>query len=244
MINQTPQRTSFRIGQGFTLVELLVVVLIIAVLAALSFTGFRRLQEGAEKVKSVRNLSQLQIANASYASDHSGRYVSLYATDDEGARTGFWYQDPTYLGYLTGQPETSADKPMRAAPSSFLDPKVYRARKSMYYSMAASFGMSESGLMGLTGPNVKAAHSLNNIPNPAGAMAFATATDFRVGYNARLSWTEDQPRAASAIAYRYSDKALVVYFDGHANEMSRGDIKEIDKSRGGKNNAFWSPKAN
>jgi len=26
--------------------------------------------------------------------------------------------------------------------------------------------------------------------------------------------------------------------------MSRADIKQIDKSRGGKNNAFWNPRAN
>jgi hypothetical protein len=223
----------------------MVVILIIIVIAALSLTGLRRMRDYADKVNSIKNLSQLQLANASYASDHGGRYVSLYATDDEGARTGYWYQDPTYLGYLTGDSENPSGKPLRAAPSSNLDPKVYRAGKAMYYSMAASYGMSESGLMGQTGPNVQAAHSMSKIPNPAGAMAFATATDYRVGYGGRFSWTEDQARSNNgAMAYRYGGKALVVYFDGHAGEMTKADIKEIDSSRGGKNNAFWKPTAN
>jgi prepilin-type N-terminal cleavage/methylation domain-containing protein/prepilin-type processing-associated H-X9-DG protein len=229
--------------RGFTLTELLVVIVIIVVLAALSITGIQRMRDGADKVTSSRNLSQLQFANASYAADHNGVYVPLYATNDEGARTGFWYQDPTYLSYLIGDVSDAAGKPVRAVPPAYLDSKVYRARKSMYYSMAASFGMSESGLMGRTGPNVKAAHSMNQIPNPAGAMAFATATVYRVGYNARFAWADEQPRTASAIAYRHAETAVIVYFDGHIAAVSKGDIKEIDSSRGGKNHAFWNPRA-
>lgn len=240
---KTPYSNSSLTRPGFTLVELLVVITIIIVIAAISLTGMRRLRDYAEKANSLKNISQLHLANTSYASDHSGRYVSLYATDENGSRTGFWYQDPTYLGYLTGESETSSGRPLRAAPSSSLDPKVYRERKSMHHSMAASYGMSESGLMGMSGPNVNAAHYMHRIPNPAMAMAFATATDYRIGYNARFTWTESQPRATSAIAYRHGGKALVVYFDGHAGEMSRADIKDID-SRGGKNNAFWNPRAN
>ena len=73
-------------------------------------------------------------------------------------------------------------------------------------------------------------------------MAFATATDFRVTYNSRFKWNFDNPNdtktAAGDLAYRHGDKALVVYFDGHVGEMSKGDFQRIDKS-GGKNNPFW-----
>lgn len=244
MTNQTLHPASSHARRGFTLIELLVVITIIIVIVALSLTGLRRMRDYADKVNSLKNLSQLQLANTSYASDHNGRYVSLYATDEDGARTGFWYQDPTYLSYMIGDRKSASGAPVRAVPSEYLDPKVVRTRKTGTGSMAASYGMSESGLMGMTGPNVKAAHSMNRIPNPAVAAAFATAGDYRFGYNARFKWTEGMTRATGAIAYRHGGKALVVYFDGHAGEITRGDIKEIDKSRGGKNNAFWNPRAN
>jgi prepilin-type N-terminal cleavage/methylation domain-containing protein len=148
---RTLHHTSRHPRRGFTLIELMVVILIIIVIAALSLTGMRRMRDDADKVNSIKNLSQLQLANASYAADHNGRYVSL----------------------------------------------------------------------------------------------FATATDYRVSYNGRFSWTGGQARSNNgAMAYRYGGKALVTYFDGHAGEMSKADIKEFDSSRGGKNSSFWSPKAN
>jgi len=216
MRNHTPLQAARHSGQGFTLVELLVVITIIIVIVALSLIGMRRIRDYADKANSLKNLSQLQLANTSYASDHNGRYVSLYATDEDGQRTGFWYQDPTYLSYMIGDRTSASGQPLRAVPSAYLDPKVVRTRIAGTGSMAASYGMSESGLMGMTGPNVKAAHYMNRIPNPAVAAAFATAGDYRFGYNARFSWAEGMTRATSAIAYRYGDKALVVYFDGHA----------------------------
>jgi prepilin-type N-terminal cleavage/methylation domain-containing protein len=231
--------------RGFTLVELMVVILVIIVIAALSLTGMRRFRDYADKVNSSRNLSLLQLANASHAADHNGRYVAIQAYDENGARTGYGYQDPTYLGYLTGDVDDTSGKPLRAAPSSFLDPKVYRARKTMYYSMSASYGMLDSGLMGQAAPNARPAHQMNAITYPSAAMVFATATDYRINYNGRFSWTEDQARSNNgALAYRYGGKALLVYYDGHIGEMTKADIQEIDKSRGGKNNPLWKPTAN
>jgi prepilin-type N-terminal cleavage/methylation domain-containing protein/prepilin-type processing-associated H-X9-DG protein len=236
----SPCRATVR---GFTLTEVLVVIVIIVVIAAFSFTGLRRMRDYADKVNSTRNLSQLQIANTSYAADHSGRYASLYATDDNGARIGYWFQDPVFLSYLIGDVTNASGEPVRAVPSSHLDPKVYRARKNGYPSMAASYGMNETGLMAQTGPNVRAAHNMNRVRNPAGAMAFATATDYRVGYNSRFTGPELGRTTNGSIAYRHGGKALVAYFDGHVGEMSKADIKMIDETRGGRSNSFWTPTA-
>lgn len=233
--------------RGFTLTELLVAIVIIVVIAALSMSGFRRARDYADKANSTRNVSQLHLANAAYAADHNGRYVSLYATDEDGKRTGFWFQDPTYLSYLIGDVKDASGKPIRAVPTRYLDPKVIRAKSNATTGasgMAASYGMNDNGLMAQTGPNVQAANHVHRVSQPARSMAFATANDYRINYGSRFSWKEGQVRSTNgSIAYRYGGKALVVYYDGHVGEMSMGDLREIDKSRGGNANPFWKPTA-
>jgi len=57
---------------GFTLVELLVVIVIIVTIAAISLMGIGRLREGAYKSASSNNLRQLGVAMISFTSDHNG----------------------------------------------------------------------------------------------------------------------------------------------------------------------------
>ena len=130
---------------------------------------------------------------------------------------------------------------MRAVHPGLLDPKVYRARKSFYHSMAASYGMNDTGLMTPAAPNVRTGLPAAQIGNPARSMAFATATDYRVTYNSRFLWNEEDSKTSNgAIAYRHRGSILVAYYDGHVGEMTRGGLEEIDK-RGGRNNSFWDP---
>jgi prepilin-type processing-associated H-X9-DG protein len=66
-------------------------------------------------------------------------------------------------------------------------------------------------------------------------------------YASRLKWFSKSPEMREGktntqdLAYRHGDKLLVVYFDGHAGEMTKADILEIDK-KGGANNVFWKAK--
>lgn len=66
--------------QGFTLVELLVVVVIIATLAALSFTVGPRMMAKAKASESVANLRQLAPLLASYAADHDMKLPAALET--------------------------------------------------------------------------------------------------------------------------------------------------------------------
>ncbi len=231
---------------GFTLTELLVVILILVVLAALSFMGLGRTRAAADKAGSTRNLSQLQIANVSYAADHNGKLVPLRVNDDKGQATR-WFQDPAFLGNLIGEVYDNSGKQLKTVPLEMLDPTVVRARKEKYDSIYASYGMNDTTLQLGGTPGLDSGHNLNLISNPARSMAFSTATDFRVTYNSRLNWDlknpNDSKTAAGDMAYRHNNKVLVVYFDGHVGEMSTSDMKAID-AKGGKSNAFWSPEAN
>ncbi len=241
---------------GFTLIELLVVILIIAVLAVLSFLGYSRYRDMADKTRSINNLRQIMMANASYAADHSGRYVPLYATDEEGSRTGFWFQDADFIRQLVGNVTNAAGNPTRQIPVDYLDQKAVRRGHT---HLAMSFGMNDTGLMARTGPNVRASQYSQRIANPSGSMAFATATDYRITYNNRIGGRAFGRTTNGSMAYRHGGQedtneqghtimrggaALVAFYDGSAREMTEADIREIDNTRGGRSSSFWDPTQN
>jgi prepilin-type N-terminal cleavage/methylation domain-containing protein len=58
-------------GRGFTLVELLIVIVIIATLASLSFTVLPRVMRRAKGAESLAHLHQFAPLMATYAADHS-----------------------------------------------------------------------------------------------------------------------------------------------------------------------------
>lgn len=66
-----------KLQPGFSLVELMVVILIVVVLAALSFTITRNLKQKAAATKCMRQLREWNIAIHGYAADHN-QQVLLY----------------------------------------------------------------------------------------------------------------------------------------------------------------------
>jgi type IV pilus assembly protein PilA len=61
---------------GFTLIELLVVILIIGVLAAIAVPAFLNQRAKAYDSSAKSNINAAQIAEETYATDHSGTYIS------------------------------------------------------------------------------------------------------------------------------------------------------------------------
>ncbi len=65
-----------RKGTGFTLVELLVVILIVAALSAIVFTSARRARQSADRARCVSNLQQIGPLLEMYRQDHNNTYPS------------------------------------------------------------------------------------------------------------------------------------------------------------------------
>jgi prepilin-type N-terminal cleavage/methylation domain-containing protein/prepilin-type processing-associated H-X9-DG protein len=235
-------------SSGFTLTELLIVIVIIVTLAALSVVGIRRMRDMADKTAVMRSLSQIQLANASYATDNAGKYLPKQFNGSTGGREGWWYDVPEFLVNFRGEVMGSDGKPSKTVPLSMLDPKVVRTKRSFYNSMAGSFGYNETGIPSSGGmANARYSYTVATIPKPEQSMAFATATDVSLQYRSRLTWFSRAPgmrdvkTSTGDIAYRHGDKIIAIFFDGHVEEVSKAQIEAIDKTKGGANSAFWRP---
>ena len=74
MPNTVILRRSARRIQGFTLIELMIVIAIIAVLAGIMIPNFVKAREEARRTASIENLKSIGTALEMYAADNDGCY--------------------------------------------------------------------------------------------------------------------------------------------------------------------------
>src|SRR5215211_7141144 len=67
-------RLTLRTRAGFTLVELMVVIVIIAILAAMAIPKFKYFRDTAKETQTAANLKVIQESLAKYGVDNNGRY--------------------------------------------------------------------------------------------------------------------------------------------------------------------------
>src|SRR5437870_2718981 len=67
-------RFTVRTRSGFTLVELMVVIVIIGILAAIALPKFKYFRETAKETQTAANLKVIQESLAKYGVDNNGRY--------------------------------------------------------------------------------------------------------------------------------------------------------------------------
>jgi prepilin-type N-terminal cleavage/methylation domain-containing protein/prepilin-type processing-associated H-X9-DG protein len=103
-----------KIKSGFTLVELLVVIVIIAALAAISFAVGPKILRRADASKSIQNIRQIGPVMMTYAADNAFRLPAIrgMVTDDTGTEVDqIWHE--TLLAQL--YPETPMNSFRREA---------------------------------------------------------------------------------------------------------------------------------
>jgi prepilin-type N-terminal cleavage/methylation domain-containing protein/prepilin-type processing-associated H-X9-DG protein len=227
---------------GFTLVELLVVILIIVGIAALSVLGLSKMRGAGDRAATIAVLRQLQMANFGYSADHNGKYVPLSSNDENNNRVNDWHQSSVFLAYLTGdQTNLNNNQTVTSTvPLSILDPVVVRAKKRLYDKLFASYGYNVVA-MPSAGPSVDRCFKVSQVTNPTRTAAFITATDWIAKYDGRLLWKttpEEGKSTDGKIAFRHGGKAIVVYYDGSTGFVTPEAMRGFD-AKGGANHPFW-----
>src|SRR6187399_398275 len=69
--------------RGFTLIEILAVVVVIVILAALSVPMISRAKNAARATRCINNLRQIGLAFGSYAADHDGKDPPVVEAENE-----------------------------------------------------------------------------------------------------------------------------------------------------------------
>lgn len=239
---------------GYTLVELLVVIAILAILFVLSTIGFQRYRSYADRNVSMGNLRTMQLSNALYAQENNGRYVPMEQYNSSGGRENEWYANRVFLSYVTGG-EIGPNTPSPIVyPQSILDPAAVRAKGRLWNHIFASYGYVQEGMPAVGSPprpNAIRGFRASQVTDPSRSAAFITATDWKLTYNSRFNWVNDErpdsekegKSTDQRIAFRYDGRAVVAYYDGSVRMITPEDLRAID-SQGGNRHAFWNAAGN
>lgn len=244
-VQSTP--APFRKRYGFTLVELLVVIVIIAVLVALSIGGIFKYRKAADKTAAIANMRGLQTANALYAADNNGSFVNAYSFDGDEKLSGAWNTNLEFVRIFTGNADLKGTWTMEGIPQSALDPVVVRAKKHRWDQLDASYGYNQEHMPpGWGQKDTTTTYKLSTLTDPARTFAFISCTDWNAKFSGRYLWKGAQAVEGKTpdgkIAFRHEGKAAVVYFDGRVTMLSEADMRKIDQggiSNSARNNIFW-----
>jgi prepilin-type N-terminal cleavage/methylation domain-containing protein/prepilin-type processing-associated H-X9-DG protein len=247
---------------GFTLVEILVVIVIIATLSALGFQGYRSALTSGNKAVSTENLRQLIAANLLYVSDHGtycptdidGKNLTLWCGGRSSTSTPFDPQKGLLSEYL-GQSRSVGICPQLQA--------MIGTATAFNESGAGGYGYNDTYIGNIPSDSLMPNRPAN-VPNPSRTLMFAT-TAFAVKggvqeypsaappYFVDSNWqtyTGSQP----SIHFRFNGRALIGWCDGHVSEeVSSGSSNtnyyggsNTDSKIGfcgpAENNGWWNPR--
>lgn len=241
-------RSAPELRRGFTLVEVLVMITIMIVIAGLALLGIQSARDYADMTVSMNRIKGLGVANAAYAADHNGRYVPIITTDDDAKPGVQWHFNAEFLKALMGELKLLEGvvgyEGTGGIPVGVLDPVTVKARKRYWDRLSGSYGYNQEHIPGgfsWGAKAQKAQQTIMTIPNPSRTFNFITATDWLVRYDARYQWLNrpiEGKTENGQIAYRHKGKAIAVFYDGHTELISPGDMRGFD-ARGEINNCFW-----
>jgi prepilin-type N-terminal cleavage/methylation domain-containing protein len=253
---------------GFTLVEVLVVLLIIATLSVLAFSGSRRLITSARIIESTENLRSLAIANTTYLADNAR---SCPADDRSNNRR--WHGarssesgafDPTQ-GFLS--PYLGNSRRVTVCP-------LFRAMiegSSSFEAGTGGYGYNAAYIGGRPGgafdpiTKLRISQTAANVANPGRTVMFTTAAYARAAGLQEYAYCEPMfpdfgsgpsgGRLSPTVHFRAAGKALVAWCDGSVTAESKNASTPGANPHGGdaekwnlgwfgpeENNGWWNPK--
>ncbi|MGQ9731365.1 MAG: prepilin-type N-terminal cleavage/methylation domain-containing protein [Candidatus Zipacnadales bacterium] len=179
--------------QGFTLIEILVVIAILAILAAIIFPVFFKARGKARQTKCLSNLKQIGAALIMYADDHDGYYT----------RGQYWPWTSVHLWTHAIEPYLRNQEVLRC-PDQGGDPYGYG------YNIAYwGHGDTKDGMHGVN--DWYPVHQ-SQVPEPAETV---WVVDFGRYWGCGLEFGTEQPKP------RHNDGFNVLFVDGHVKWLKQ-----------------------
>ncbi len=209
-------------SHGFTLVELLVVMVIVAIFITLALPAFSSAMTSGRAAASMSNLRQLAAANLSYASDNNGFYCPAQDANNLtlwcGARTsgGTSAFDPT-KGYLSSY--LGADGRVKTCPLF-----ASMVTVNSFDACTGGYGYNEIYIGG-TPANWLQPANIANVPRPAQTVMFTTTAFAKSNGLQEYPFSEPYQSVdpnnnlsgalQPSVHFRDHGRALIAWCDGH-----------------------------
>lgn len=234
-------------ARAFTLIELLVTIAVIAVLASIGIAGYSSYLKSAERGREVHAGRALMAGFHAYAADNGGKIIKAMdpkpgrVVDHKGkpvmshaARRWPWRLAP-YIDYNVNILLVNNKK---AAPE---DEPMF----SYLLTVFTTLGMNGTFVGGKYGTGMSPDSPRNKNGNfcvttiaqpikPSNLIVFASAKMQGAPHPGCFDVSPEGFGGVGEVDFKYSDKAVVAYFDGHVELNSSDELKDIRK---------WSNKA-
>ena len=234
----------YRKSSGFTLIELLVVIAIIAILASLSVVGYSKYLQFAEKGREAHAARALMAGFHAYAADNAGRIIKAMdpkpgtvldhkgnAVMSQAARRWPWRLAP-YIDYNI---DILLVNNKKAAP---IDDPMF----SYLLTIFTTLGLNGTYVGGKYGTNMDPSNpkvidkygnfcvtNITQVNKPSKLIVFASAKMDGAPYPGCFDISSPDTAATGTVDYKYNDKAVVAYFDGHVELNSINQLEELTR---------------
>lgn len=248
-------------NRGFTLVEVLVVLVIIGTLTALTFQGVKAAKTQANKAVSTTNLRQLAAANLLYVADHQ----TYCPADLDGRNLIRWHG---------GRTSTSAPfDPAKGLLADYLGASRQVGKCPELEPMINASAFPEEGTggygyndtyIGRIPSEYLKPNRPTNVPNPSRTLMFAT-TAFAVAGGIQEYSSAEPPNSVSpnwriltklqpSVHFRFNGTSLIAWCDGHVSQERPNKITSSNGFGGDDkaekigfcgpeaNNGWWNPR--
>jgi prepilin-type N-terminal cleavage/methylation domain-containing protein/prepilin-type processing-associated H-X9-DG protein len=233
---------------GFTLMELMVVIAIITVLAAIAYPIYGRIRANANKLTALNRMKQLSAATNAYAGAHNGVIPDEDAPGLEDKWTSFsapaaekaWYNAlPRQMGEKSVADYVKENREADFYTIKnilFLPGAQYPVKKITdlpLFAIAINTKLHRRGIDPATGQKsttgLKADLNISTIQLPSRTVLFLERglpgekrpDNFPIS---KSDYSGSCKANAQGFVARYTGKGVITFFDGHAEEVSYKDL--------------------